>query len=202
MKIGIIGSGNVGGTLVRRFETAGHDVVVANSRGPQSLTALAEETGAQAGTVEEAARDTDLVVLALPLAAVASLPANAFDGRLVVDADNYFGGISEIDETHEPSSRWTAERLPGATVVKAFNSVYAEDMATGATTPDGGVIALPIAADDASAKQMVMAMVAGLGFDPVDAGGLDDSWRQQPGAPASGRAMDADHLRASLAAAY
>ncbi len=201
MKIGIIGSGNVGGTLVRRFETAGHDVVVANSRGPRSLTALAEETGAKAGTVEEAARDTDLVVLALPLAAVASLPANAFDGQLVVDADNYFGGIPEIDETGETSSRWTAEHLPGATVVKAFNSVFAEDMATGATTPDGAVIALPIAADDALAKQKVMAMMAGLGFDPVDAGGLDDSWRQQPGTPASGRAMDAAHLRAGLAAA-
>jgi predicted dinucleotide-binding enzyme len=202
MKIGIIGSGNVGGTLVRRFETAGHDVVVANSRGPRSLTALAEETGAKAGTVEEAARDTDLVVLALPLAAVASLPADAFDGQLVIDADNYFGGISEIDETRETSSRWTAKHLPGATVVKAFSSVFAEDMATGATTPDGGVIALPIAADDASAKQKVMSMVAGLGFDPVDAGGLDDSWRQQPGAPASGRAMDADHLRAGLGAAH
>jgi 8-hydroxy-5-deazaflavin:NADPH oxidoreductase len=184
MKIGIIGSGKVGGTLVRRFETAGHDVVVANSRGPRSLTALAEETGAKAGTVEEAARDTDLVVLALPLAAVASLPANAFHGQLVVDAGNYFGGIPEIDETRETSSRWTADRLPGA------------------TTPDGGVIALPIAADDAPAKQRVMAMVAGLGFDPVDAGRLDDSWRQQPGTPASGRAMDADQLRAGLAAAH
>ena len=201
MKIGIIGSGNVGGTLVRRFETAGHDVVVANSRGPRSLAALAEETGARAGTVEEAARDTDLVVLALPLAAVASLPAHAFDGRLVIDADNYFGGIPEIDESGETSSRWTAEHLPGATVVKAFNSVVAADMATGATTPDGGVIALPIAADDALAKQKVMAFMTGLGFDPVDAGGLDDSWRQQPGAPASGRAMDADHLRAGLASA-
>jgi predicted dinucleotide-binding enzyme len=175
--------------------------VVANSRGPGSLTSLADETGAKAGSIEEAARDTDLVVLALPLAAVANLPADAFDGRLVVDADNYFGGISEIDATGETSSRWTANHLPGAVVVKAFNSVYAEDMATGATTPDGGVIALPVAADDALAKQKVMAMLAGLGFDPVDAGGLDDSWRQQPGTPASGRAMDADHLRAGLAAA-
>jgi 8-hydroxy-5-deazaflavin:NADPH oxidoreductase len=201
MKIGIIGSGNVGGTLVRRFTTAGHDVVVANSRGPGSLTALAEETGATAGSVEQAARETDMVVLALPLAEVASLPADAFNGRLVVDADNYFGGVSEIDATGETSSRWTANHLPGAVVVKAFNSVYAEDMATGATTPDGGVIALPVAADDALAKQKVMAMLAGLGFDPVDAGGLDDSWRQQPGTPASGHAMDADHLRAGLSAA-
>jgi predicted dinucleotide-binding enzyme len=201
MKIGIIGSGHVGGTLVRRFETAGHDVVVANSRGPQSLTALADETGAKAATVEQAARDTDLVVLALPIAAVATLPSNAFDGQLVVDADNYFGGIPEIDERGETSSRWTAERLPGATVVKAFNSVFAEDMAVGATAPDGGVIALPIAADDAMAKQKVMAVVAGLGFDPIDAGGLDDSWRQQPGTPATGRAMDANHLRTALAAA-
>jgi predicted dinucleotide-binding enzyme len=201
MKVGIIGSGNVGGTLVRRFEAAGHDVVVANSRGPRSLTALVEETGATAGTVEEAARDTDIVVLALPLAAVASLPADAFNGQIVVDADNYFGGISEIDDTGETSSRWTAKRLPGAIVVKTFNSVFAEDMATGATTPDGAVIALPVAADDTLAKQKVMAMLAGLGFDPVDAGGLDDSWRQQPGTPATGRAMDAEHLRAGLAAA-
>src|SRR5690349_24831926 len=87
MKVGIIGSGNVGGTLVRRFEAAGHDVVVANSRGPRSLTALVEETGATAGTVEEAARETDIVVLALPLAAVASLPADAVNGQIVVDAD-------------------------------------------------------------------------------------------------------------------
>jgi predicted dinucleotide-binding enzyme len=201
MKIGIIGSGHVGATLARRFETAGHDVVVANSRGPQSLTALVDETGATAGTVQQAARDTDLVILALPIAAVATLPANAFDGRLVVDADNYFGGIAEIDQSGETSSRWTAEHLPGARVVKAFNSVVAEDMATGATTADGGVIALPIAGDDSMAKQTVMAVVAGLGFDPVDAGGLDESWRQQPGTPATGRAMDATHLRTGLAAA-
>jgi predicted dinucleotide-binding enzyme len=200
MKIGVIGSGRVGGTLVRRFETAGHDVVVANSRGPQTLATLADQTGAKAGTVVEAARDTDLVVLAVPLPAVESLPTDAFQGKIVVDADNYYGGIPEINETGETSSRWTAEHLPGAKVVKAFNSIHAAEMAVGAAAADGGVIALPIAGDDPMAKQTVMTMLEELGFDPIDAGGLDDSWRQQPGSPASGDAMDATHLRQALAA--
>ncbi|MET8837604.1 NADPH-dependent F420 reductase [Micromonospora sp. NPDC004540] len=206
MKIGIIGSGHIGGTLTRRLRTLGHDVTVANSRGPQSLSDLAAETGATAGTIEEAAQDAELVVIAVPLKAVPKLPASPFDGKLVVDADNYYperdGDIPELLDRSLSSSRWTADHLKGARVVKVFNNIQAAYLMDGgkpAGTPDR--IALPVAADDADAKRLVMELVDELGFDPVDAGTLDESWRQQPGTPVYGTDRDADGVRRGLAEA-
>ncbi|SCG51573.1 NADPH-dependent F420 reductase [Micromonospora inositola] len=206
MKIGILGSGHVGGTLTRRLRALGHDVTVTNSRGPESLTDLAAETGATAGTLEETVQGAELVVVAIPVKAVPALPAELFDGKLVVDADNYYpqrdGDIAELLDRSLSSSRWTAEHLKGARVVKAFNNIQAAhlmDNAGPAGSPDR--IALPVAGDDAGAKQVVMELVDELGFDPVDAGTLDESWRQQPDTPVYGTDRDADGVRQGLAEA-
>jgi 8-hydroxy-5-deazaflavin:NADPH oxidoreductase len=206
MKIGIIGSGNIGGTLTRRFQALGHDVTVGNSRGPETLTALAAETGATAGTARQAAEHGEVVVIATPVRAVPGLPAEALRGKVVVDANNYYarrdGHIEPIDDQAVTSSRWIAERLPGAAVVKAFNTIRAGHLlANGRAAGEPGRIALPVAADDEAAKRTVMALVEELGFDPVDAGTLDESWRQQPGAPVYGADLDAPGVRESLAAA-
>lgn len=206
MRIGVIGAGNFGGTLARRLRSAGHDVTVANSRGPQSLTALTAETGIKADTVEGAARGADVVVIAVPMAAVPRLPAEAFRGKVVIDADNYYperdGDIPDVADLSLTSSRWTAAHLPGAHVVKAFNNIYAQTLLEGGRRPgEEDRIALPVAADDPGAKRTVMAIVDELGFDPVDAGALDESWRQQPGTPVYGTHHDAEGVRRDLATA-
>lgn len=210
MKIGIIGAGNIGGNLTRRLTALGHDVSVANSRGPQTLTALAEETGATPVPVEEAARGAELVVVTVPLKAVPGLPAGLFDeaadGAVVVDTGNYYprqrdGKIAGIEDEGLTESRWTAQQL-GHTVVKAFNGTYAQDLLDRhrpAGAPDRQ--ALPVAADDASAKQVVRDLIDELGFDTVDAGSLDDSWRQQPGTPVYGLQEGVDAVTKALAEA-
>lgn len=206
MRIGIIGSGHIGGTLTRRLTALGHEVTVANSRGPESLRELAAETGATAATVEQAAQAGDLVVVAVPLAAVPALPVEAFAQRVVVDANNYYpqrdGDIPEITDRSLTSSRWTADRLRDARVVKAFNNIQAQHLLEQGR-PAGAAerIALPVAGDDAAAKQLVMDVVDALGFDPVDAGTLDESWRQQPDTPVYGTDRDADGVRRGLAEA-
>ncbi|MFU8853778.1 NADPH-dependent F420 reductase [Micromonospora sp. SL1-18] len=206
MKIGIIGSGHIGGTLTRRLRVLGHDVTVTNSRGPQSLTDLAAETGATAGTLEEAVQGAELVVIAVPLKAVPDLPAAPFDGKLVVDADNYYperdGDIPDLLDRSLTSSRWTAEHLKGARVVKTFNTIQAPHlMDNGRPAGASDRIALPVAGDDPAAKRVVMELVDELGFDPVDAGTLDASWRQQPGTPVYAADRDVDGVRQGLAAA-
>ncbi|WP_262013475.1 NADPH-dependent F420 reductase [Micromonospora sp. Mcm103] len=206
MEIGIIGSGHIGGTLTRRLRSLGHDVAVANSRGPQSLSDLAAETGARAVSVEEAVQGAELVVIAIPLKAVPQLPAALFDGKLVVDANNYYpqrdGDIAELLDRSLSSSRWTADHLKGARVVKVFNNIQAAHlMDEGKPAGTAGRSALPVAGDDADAKRIVMGLVDELGFDPVDAGTLDESWRQQPDTPVYGTDRDADGVREGLAAA-
>jgi 8-hydroxy-5-deazaflavin:NADPH oxidoreductase len=208
MKIGIIGAGKVGGTLTRLFAAAGHEVFVANSRGPETLAALEAQTGATAVTVEEAARSGEVVVVALPLRSVPELPKGLFAdvpaSVVAIDTGNYYperdGQIREID-AGMTSSRWVSEQL-GRPVVKAFNSFRSLDM-PGRAKPAGapGRIALPVAGDDANAKAIVIRLVDQIGFDPVDAGTLDESWRQEPGSPAYGAELDATGLRSALAQA-
>jgi predicted dinucleotide-binding enzyme len=205
MRIGIIGAGHVGGALTRQLTELGHEVSVANSRGPETLTGLAQETGSQATTVEEAVAHAQVVIVAVPLRAVRDLPAQVFAGKVVVDANNYYpardGQIAELD-AGTPSSRWVAQHLHGASVVKAFNNIQATHLLEGGE-PAGepGRIALPVAADDGSAKQTVLALVDALGFDPVDAGTLDDSWRQQPDTPVYGTDRDVEGVEQGLVAA-
>lgn len=207
MRIGIIGAGNIGGTLTRRFRALGHDVAVANSRGPDSLAALAAETGARAVTTGEAVRGRDLVVVAIPLRAVADLPPGLFDaagGAVIVDTGNYYPGrdgrIAEI-EAGTTESGWVAGRI-GRPVVKAFNTIPARQLIEGGLPPgSAGRIASPVAGDDARAKETVLSLVESLGFDAVDAGTLDESWRQQPGTPVYGAGLGADAARRALAEA-
>ena len=206
MKIGIIGAGHIGGTLTRRLTALGHEVSVANSRGPGTLAGLAKETGARAVTVGEAARGQDVVVVTIPEKNIPELPRDLFaatDARtVVVDTGNYYprerdGRIDGIEEG-APESRWVARQL-GRPVVKAFNNIYAKHlMERGRPTGEAGRIALPVAGDDAAAKAVVMRLVDELGFDPVDAGGLDDSWRQQPGTPVYAADLDAEGVRRAL----
>ncbi|MCX4234555.1 NADPH-dependent F420 reductase [Streptomyces ortus] len=209
MKIGIIGAGNIGGNLTRRLTALGHDVYVANSRGPQTLTALAEETGATPVSVEEAPRGAEIVVVTIPLKAIPDLPSGlldqAADGVTVIDTGNYYpqrdGRIAAILDEGLTESRWTAQHL-GHTVVKAFNGTYAQDILD-RPRPAGAAdrIALPVAADDPAAKQVVRALIDELGFDTVDSGTLDDSWRQQPGTPVYGLQADVDGVTKALAEA-
>jgi predicted dinucleotide-binding enzyme len=207
MKIGIIGAGHIGGNLTRRFTALGHDVSVANSRGPETLSELAEETGAKAVSVGEAAKGASVVVVTIPQKNIPSLPADVLDGMaadaVVIDTGNYYpkqrdGKIDEI-EGGKTESRWVAEHL-GHPVVKAFNGIYSEHLLThGKPTGTPGRIALPVAGDDSAAKLVVIGLLDQLGFDGVDAGGLDDSWRQQPGTPVYGANLDADGVKKALA---
>ena len=200
MRIGIIGAGHIGGNLTRRFAALGHKVYVANSRGPETLKDLAAATGATAVTVQEAARQGEVVVVTIPVKNVANVPNDV----VVVDTGNYYpqrdGYIAEI-ESGMTESRWTSQQL-GRPVVKAFNNIYAQHLLEGGK-PAGspGRIALPVAGDDKRAKEVVLGLINELGFDGVDAGGLDESWRQQPGTPVYGTDLDADGVRRGLAEA-
>lgn len=209
MKIGIIGAGQIGGTLTRRLTDLGHEVSVANSRGPETLTDLAQETSATPVTVREAARAGQVVVVTIPEANVRDLPEDLFDGVpedvVVVDTGNYYprerdGRIEEIEQGM-PESRWVARQL-GRPVVKAFNNIYAQhlmELGRPAGHPDR--IALPVAGDDDEHKAVVLKLIEELGFDGIDAGGLDESWRQQPGTPVYGEDLDAEGAQRALAEA-
>ena len=193
MKIGIIGAGNIGSALTRRFTAAGHQVSVANSRGPQTLTKLAA-TGAKPVNVKEAAHAGEVVVVTIPEKNISSLPADLFiDVRasvVVVDTGNYYpqqrdGRIDAI-ENGMPESQWVAQQL-GRPVIKAFNNIYAAHLQNfGLPAGTTGRVAVPVAGDDPKAKAIVFRLVDEIGFDPVDAGSLAESWRQQPGTPVYG----------------
>lgn len=209
MRIGIIGAGHIGGTLTRRLSALGHQVFVANSRGPETLSGLASETGATPVSQPEAARSGEMVIVTIPMKNIPELPRDLFKGTFenvaVVDTCNYYpqqrdGRIAEI-ENGMPESRWVSQQI-GRPVIKAFNNIYAQhlmDLGKPAGTP--GRIALPVAGDDPAAKQKVMQLVNELGFDAVDAGTLDDSWRQQPGTPVYTKDYDAAGVRRALSEA-
>ena len=191
MKIGIIGAGNIGSVLARHFRRLDHTVLIANSRGPETLSQLARETGVIPVTALEAADGVDLLVLTIPMKGVPSLPKDLL-ARLppsapIIDTGNYYpprdGNIREID-AGLVESVWTSQIL-GRAVVKTFNNI------TWGSLQDRGLpkgaknrIALPVAGDNAQSKRLVMNLVEGLGFDALDAGSLSESWRYQPGTPA------------------
>jgi predicted dinucleotide-binding enzyme len=208
MKIGIIGAGNIGGNLTRRLAALGHDVSVANSRGPETLSDLAAETGASPAPLSEVVSGAEIVIVSIPEKAVPGLPKDLFDhaaeGVAVIDTGNYYpqrdGRIDAI-ENGQTESAWVAEQL-GKPVVKVFNNIYAQHLLDrGVPAGTAGRIALPVAGDDRLAKEKVIQLVDELGFDPVDAGRLDESWRQQPGTPVSGTDLDVEGVREGLAAA-
>jgi predicted dinucleotide-binding enzyme len=209
MKIGIIGTGNIGGTAARLFVRAGHEVAVSNSRGPETLTGLVSELGdrAQALTVDEAARFGDVVLVAIPLGKYRELPAAAFYGKVVIDAGNYYpsrdGQIGELDNGETTSSEMVSEHLKGARLVKGFNTIYYLHLA------DQGDAALPldkrraifIAGDDSEAKEVVAKLIEEIGFAAVDTGFLRDGGkRQQPGSPIYNQTLTAEEAEAVLKA--
>ena len=209
MKIGIIGAGKIGGALTRHLTRLGHEVAVANSRGPESLAELAQETGAKPVTVAEAPHGRDLVIVTIPEGKIPKLPPglfkNAPDDLIVVDTGNYYprrrDGKIEGIESGLLESRWVEQQL-GHPVIKVFNNIYAEHLAKlGKPAGAPGRIALPVSGDNAKAKAVVMRLVEDIGFDAVDAGGLDESWRQQPGTPVYAADFDAAGVRRALAAA-
>lgn len=209
MNIGIIGAGNIGGTLTRRFSALGHKVFVANSRGPETLKDLAKETGATSVTVEQAARSGEIVVVTIPMKSVPNLPRDLFQGVpqdvVVIDTCNYYpqqrDGRIEPIENGMPESRWVEHQI-GRPVVKVFNNIYAEHLLKmGRPSGSKDRIALPVSGDDPRAKQIVFKLVDELGFDPIDNDGLDKSWRQQPGTPVYTTDKNAEGVRRALSEA-
>ena len=209
MKVGIIGAGQIGGTLTRRLTDLGHEVFVANSRGPDTLSGLAAKTGATAVSAPEAVHGVDLVIVTIPEKNIPNLPARLFadtpDQVVVVDTGNYYprqrDGRIEAIEAGMPESKWVAQQL-GRPVIKAFNNIYASRLLESGR-PKGAAsrIALPVSGDDQAAKTIVLKLVDELGFDGVDAGKLDESWRQQPGTPVYTKDFDADGVRRALSEA-
>lgn len=209
MRIGIIGAGNIGGTLTRRFTALGHKVAVANSRGPETLIDLAKESGAKAVSVQEAARSGEVVIVTIPMKEIPKLPHDlfkgTFEGVIVIDTCNYYpqqrdGRIAGIEDGLT-ESRWVSQQLHWP-VVKAFNNIYAQHlMDFGRPAGDPKRIALPVAGDDATAKSIVLRLVGELGFDGVDAGSIDESWRQQPGTPVYAMDFNAESVRRALSLA-
>lgn len=197
--LGIIGSGNIGSAVARLAVAAGMNVVIANSRGPETLQDLVGELGplAKAGTVEEAATLGDAVVLSIPLKAVKDLPDGLLAEKLVLDTSNYYpsrdGRIKDLDESTVTSSEMIRDQLGAAQYVKVFNNITAAHIPALAR-PAGAAdrTALPIAGDDAAAKTEASAIIGQLGFDTVDAGSLAESWRFEPETPAYGRVYFAD----------
>ena len=185
--LGIIGSGNIGSAIARLAVAAGMNVVIANSRGPETLSDLVAELGplASAGTVEDAAKLGDAVVLSIPLKAVSDLPDRLLDGKIVVDTSNYYpsrdGRIAALDDSSVTTSELVQSWLPGTQYVKAFNNILAHHIPLLAR-PSGAAdrSALPVASNDESAKAGAAALIDALGYDVVDAGTVAESWRFEP----------------------
>ncbi|MGW7265949.1 NADPH-dependent F420 reductase [Streptomyces sp. NPDC054842] len=207
MKIGVIGTGTIGTTLTRVLSAGGHDVQVANSRGPETIGGAVLEFGAHAVTARDAVLGKDVVILSVPFARipdVAGLFGSVPAETVVIDTSNYFpqlNGPVEAVDNGQVESLWVAEQL-GRPVVKAWNAVLAGTLETkGVPSGTPGRIAIPVAADSDEARQVGMRLVDESGFDPYDAGVLADSWRQQPMTPAYCTELTLDDLGPALAAA-
>lgn len=206
MRIGIIGAGMIGGTLTRKLTKLGHEVRVANSRGPETLAELAAETGATAVWAADAATDADVVIVSIPQKNVPDLAtgivAKAKPEAPVIETNNYYpqqrDGRIEAIEDGTPESGWVADQL-GTPVYKVFNGIYWQHLLErGAPARTEGRIALPVAGAPGLGKQLVFDLVDQLGFEPVDGGTLAESWRQQPGTPVYGKDYDAERAVTAL----
>ncbi|MGW7280311.1 NADPH-dependent F420 reductase [Streptomyces sp. NPDC054844] len=207
MKITVIGAGAIGGNLAAKLSTAGHDVQVADVRGPDAVRAEVLESGARAAELTDAVQGRDVIVLAIPFGAageLAGLFAAVPAETVVIDTSNYYphlsGQIEAVDKG-EVESVWNAKQL-GRPVVKAWNAALAETQRTkGVPAGTPGRLAIPVAGDSGEARRVAMRLVDDTGFDPYDAGILADSWRQQPNSPAYCTELTLDELPAALAAA-
>jgi 8-hydroxy-5-deazaflavin:NADPH oxidoreductase len=217
--VGFVGSGSIGGTVARLAVAAGYDVVLSNSRGPETLAGLVSELGpqARAATPAEAAAAADVVVVSVPFHAHRQLPVKQLAGKVVLDADNYYpqrdGHVAELDEGRLTSAELEQRHLGTARVVKVFNTIGFRHLQS-LPRPAGAAdrTALTIAGDDAAAKRTARAFLDAIGYDAVDVGPLAESWRMQPGQPAvgppygsfedpAGTPASADKIRAAVAEA-
>ena len=217
--IGFIGSGNIGGTVARLAVAAGYDVVVSNSRGPETLREFVDELGprARAATAAEAATAGEIVVVSVPFKAYPQLPATELAGKVVLDTNNYYpqrdGTFAELDNGSVTSAELEQRHLEGARLVKVFNNIFFAHLGS-LTRPAGAAdrTALTIAGDDAEAKRTATKFLDAIGYDAVDVGPLAESWRVEPGQPAygppygsfddpAGTPAGADKVRDAVAAA-
>lgn len=206
--LGFIGAGNIGSQVARLAIASGHSVVMSNSRGPETLSALVKELGpkARAATVTDAATAGEIVVVSVPLKAYRSVPVEPLAGKIVIDTNNYYPGrdghFPELDDESTTTSELLQAHLPTSRVVKAFNHIYARELTThGQPKGSSNRRALVIAGNDARAKATVAELIDQFGFDTVDAGPLSESWRIQRDTPGYGPRRNAEELRADLAAA-
>jgi predicted dinucleotide-binding enzyme len=206
--IGLIGAGKIGSQLARLAVTHGHDVVISNSRGPDTLSALVAELGprARAATVVDAANAGDIVVVTVPLKNYRAVPVEPLAGKIVIDTNNYYperdGHIPELDDESTTTAELLQAHLPTSRVVKAFNHIYAAQLTTdGRPAGTKNRRALVIAGDDPAAKATVTQLLDAFGFDAVDAGPLKEGWRIQRDTPGYGPRRTAEELRKDLAAA-
>lgn len=206
--IGFIGAGNIGSQLARLAVAQGHDVVLSNSRSPESLATLVADLGphARAATASEAAAAADLAVVTVPLRAIGDVPVEPLAGKVVIDTNNYYpqrdGRIAELDDESTTTSELLQRHLPQSRVVKAFNHIYAADLtADGLPAGTPGRRALAVFGDDQDAVATVGRLVDSFGFDALEVTPLAEGWRIQRDTPGYGPRLTLDALRAALAAA-
>lgn len=190
MKIGIIGAGRIGGTLIRQYAKAGHNVKMANASGIEKLKSLALETGASAVTLNDVVTNVDVIVISIPMIAIPNLPKGLFTnisaGTTIIDTTNYYpirdGRIEDI-ENGMPESVWVSIQIQQP-VIKAYNNILAGSLvSSGRAKGDPSRLALPVSGDSKQSKDLVATLIDNSGFDSLDCGSLQDSWRQQPGSP-------------------
>ena len=204
--MGLIGAGHIGSQLARLAVANGYDVVLSNSRGPETLEPLVDELGphARAATPSEAATAGDIVVVTIPLKSIGTVPVTPLKGKVVIDTNNYYpqrdGHIAELDNESTTTAELLQRHLPESKVVKAFNHIYAAELTThGQSKGTPNRRALVIAGDDAAAKRTVAEMIDRFGFDAVDAGPLKEGWRIQRDTPGYGPRRTSEELRRDLA---
>lgn len=206
MKIGIIGAGFVGRAVAKQAIKAGHQVMLSNSRGPQTLFSLKPMIGCETGTATEAAIFGEIVVIAVPLTAIGQLPVAELAGKGVIDAVNYYperdGQVAELDQQTTTTSEYLAGFLPQSKITKAFNAIQMTDLETdGLPAGDPERRALPLAGDDKATKQIIISLYDAFGFDAVDAGALSEGWRFQRAMPSYCVRMTKAELEGVLAQA-
>ncbi|QUT13689.1 NADPH-dependent F420 reductase [Rahnella inusitata] len=206
MKIGIIGAGFVGRAVAKQAIKAGHQVMLSNSRGPQTLFSLKPMIGCETGTATEAAIFGEIVIIAVPLTAIGQLPVAELAGKAVIDAVNYYperdGQVAELDQQTTTTSEYLAGFLPQSKITKAFNAIQMTDLETdGLPAGDPERRALPLAGDDKATKQIIISLYDAFGFDAVDAGALSEGWRFQRAMPSYCVQMTKAELEGGLAQA-
>ncbi|CAN0627609.1 8-hydroxy-5-deazaflavin:NADPH oxidoreductase [Burkholderia multivorans] len=206
MKMGILGAGFIGKAMATLAKQCGHEVMMSNSRGPETLMSTAAAIGCRVGTASEAAVFGEIVVVAVPLCSYLTLPVAELEGKIVIDACNYYperdGHIDVLEQYAMTTSELMARHLQGARLVKAFNAILAKDLDTDGLPPGRpDRRALPMAGDDPGAKRVVAGILDQFGFDAVDAGSLSESWRFERAKPAYCVRLDREGLREKLAEA-